>query len=223
MSALAQMLDANHHVLRELGWKLLQPYRYGETDEAHAQYLLEIARFPVGARVLDVGCGVGECARLMHEIRPDLRFTLLNFSAEQLKDCPATFEQVLADAHAIPYLPGAFDAVMFNHALGNMHIGQAFAEAVMVLRTGGVMLVNEIERTAGDGAHMHKMLAYEAIDGKSFERLAAEFGLVDCVHTTPAVTHEYLRAHWPHPELDYDQIFAGTRAAVWRFVKASPC
>lgn len=219
MSALAKMLDSNHHVLSERGWKLLQPYRYADSDVEHASVLLELAKFPFGASVLDVGCGVGECAKLMHQHRPDLKFTLVNFSREQLNDCPVRFPRELADAHSLPFADESFDAVMFNHALGNMDWQIAFAESARVLKPGGVMLVNEVERISGSDALMLERLAYQSLQRKKLEAFGAAIGMNSWDYHAPKVAKEYLREEWPHEEMAYEEVFAGTGAAVWRFKK----
>lgn len=219
-SGLAALLDREHHQLQRLGWKLLQTCRYAESDEAHAQVLLKLAAFPRGASVLDIGCGLGECARLMHQVRTDLRFTLVNFSAEQLKDCPRQFVLQLADAHSLPYKDASFDAVMFHYALGHMDWPIALAEAARVLRPGGVMLIHEIERVAGDNALMHRNCAYHAFDRCAVENIAARIGMQDVEHSVPVVVREFLREQWPsQAAISYEDLFAGTRPAVWRLTK----
>lgn len=219
MASLRDALNQQHPELQRLGWKLLQPYRYADSDEDHIAALLDIAQFPIGATVLDVGCGVGECARLMHDQRPDLNFTLVNFSEAQLADCPPHFVTKLADAHRLPYGEERFDAVMFHHALGNMDWQVALAEACRVLKPGGILLVNEVERTAGDGSTMARQLSYRALSAQRFRDFADGLGMTECAHLLPEVKQEYLRGVWPESDITYDTVFDGTRAAVWRLVK----
>jgi phosphoadenosine phosphosulfate reductase len=213
---LKNLLD-NHPSLRSQGLTVLQPYRFGPSDEAHTIYLLSVAEFPTGASVLDIGCGVGGCAALMRELRPDLKFTLLNFSQTQLDECPDGFTKCLADAHALPFASKSFDAVMFNAALGNMDFNRAFLEASRVLKVSGVMLVNEVERVSGDNALMQKTLLYSAISGAEMQRIAESANL-SIESYAPIVCSEFLRGIWSE-NASYDEVFAGTRPGVWRLVK----
>lgn len=215
--ALQQLLD-NQPNLRDRGLVILQPYRFGPTDQAHTGFLLDAAGFPRGASVLDIGCGVGGCAEAMHAMRPDLKFTLVNFSETQLRECPETFERKLADAHALPYPSRSFDAVMFNAALGNMDFNRAFLEAARVLKVGGVMLVNEVERVSGDNRRMYELLAYAAVDASELERIGESANL-SVERFTPPVAFEYLKSLWDDRGGSYGEAFDGTRPGVWRLVK----
>lgn len=222
MAGLAQIIDAQHEQLQALGWRLLQPYRFGVTDEDHIEALLDMAKFPHGARVLDVGCGVGECARLMRAQRPDLDFVLVNFSQAQLEDCPPEMEQHHADAHQLPFADESFDAVMFNAALGNMDCMIAMAEASRVLKPGGVLFLNEVRRIAGDNDNMERVLRFRAYPDDALIFFAAAMGLMQTPMDTASVYTEYLREVWPDDTpATYSEAFAGTEPGLWRFVKAA--
>ena len=210
-------LNFMHGELAARGWKLLQPFRFGPDDESHIRALLDFAEFPEGARVLDVGCGVGECARLMKLERPDLDFVLLNFSEAQLYDCPAEFDRQLADAHDLPFEDESFDAVMFHAALGNMDAMVALAEASRVLKPGGVLFLNEIAREGGPSDDMERLLSFRAYDRESLSQFAAWMGMVEERTQSPAFERAYLAEYMDSD--DYAKAFQGATPTLWRFVK----
>jgi ubiquinone/menaquinone biosynthesis C-methylase UbiE len=106
--------------------------------------LLDYFDPPKAAKVLDVGCGVGVVADIMADIRPDLRFTLLNISGAQLAMAPADMAKVRADMHDLPFPAGSFDAVMFCYSLGHGLLDKCIAEAARVLRPGGVLFIYDL-------------------------------------------------------------------------------
>lgn len=211
-------LDALHPDLVARGLRLLQPFRFAETDAKHIEVLLAAADFPAGARVLDVGCGVGRCAELMHEARPDLSFVLLNFSQAQLADCPERFETHLADAHALPFEEASFDAVMFNAALGNMDAKVALAEATRVLKPGGVLFLNELELGPEAGTEIERVLCFQAFQPEALSAFCADLGLGCDSVEAPPVFSAHLREHWDAEE-SYEEVFADIRPCLWRFTK----
>ena len=58
------------------GERIFQVFRFSDDDLAHCRALLHLADLPHRARVLDIGCGIGEFA--LHAQRADLFWTLLN-------------------------------------------------------------------------------------------------------------------------------------------------
>lgn len=210
-------IDNMHRQVMAIGWKLLQPFQFADNDAEHIRLLLGQARFPAGARILDVGCGVGECARLMKDQRPDLEFVLVNFSEAQLADCPEGFEKHLADAHDLPFSDESFDAVMFNAALGNMDAMVALAEASRVLKPGGVLFLNELARVEGDNADLERLLAFRAYPGEALCAFAGDMGFIEMSAKSPKVVFEALCAHMS--EADYRAAFNGVVPMLWRFVK----
>ena len=222
MSATLQssaQINAAHAEVTARGWKLLQPFRFAETDESHIDYLLNIAKFPLNARVLDAGCGIGECARLMKLVRPDLDFVLLNFSEAQLNDCPEGFEKIKANAHDLPFDDGAFDAVMFNAALGNMDCMVALAEASRVLKPGGVLFLNELCRIAGNNDELERVLNFRAYDYAALCEFAEAIGLERNATEFPAVRRKYLKEQMN--DGDYERAMQGACAMLCRFIKGA--
>lgn len=135
---------ATDHALTS-GVRVLQTHFYGSQRE-HVLRHLELMNPPHGAHIVDAGSGIGEVARIMHEARPDLTFTLVNVSKYQLDMSPRgdAFHYWLADFTASQLPSGFADVVMFNSALCQMPINQALSEARRVLKDGGQLFVSDI-------------------------------------------------------------------------------
>jgi SAM-dependent methyltransferase len=131
--------------LVERGHSILQSHKLGMTDIAHVRVLLDYFDPPQDARVLDVGCGVGEVAEYMSVMRSDLQFTLLNISGAQLEMAPPEMAKVRADMHALPFPAGSFDAAMYCYSLGHGLLDECIAEAARVLRPGGVLFIYDLD------------------------------------------------------------------------------
>lgn len=202
----------------DMGLRTLQPWRFADSDADHTSELLATFAPAPFARVLDVGCGFGETARLMKAQRDDLEFVLLNVVQSQLDRCPDEFERVLADAHDLPFPDESFGAVMYNAALCNMDVYVALAEASRVLKPGGVLFLNELQRTDGDNTALADWCGARAYTHEQLETLAGCFGLtLDRAHS-PAVAGDYLRGISVDPAA-YDAAFAGVKPGLWRFVR----
>lgn len=201
------------------GVRVLNANLFAETERGHVARLLELMNPPAGACVLDAGCGVGEVARVMREIRPDLTFKLLNLSQVQLDHCPADMERICADFAAIPLADESVDVVMFNYALCQAGDWMAvLREARRVLREGGVLFLNEMSRTSGTNLLLETMLqarAYPAADVIECARIAG-FRFDEGFFHEPVVRR--LRDVMPSGEV-HDLIFEGVEPATWRFLR----
>jgi ubiquinone/menaquinone biosynthesis C-methylase UbiE len=106
--------------LERSGSGLLQIHRFAADSQAHANELLAIFNPPEDNRVADVGCGVGELARLMRVTRPDLHFVLINKSPAQLAMCPTDLERIEGVAEALPLNRGDVDAILATYVIGHV-------------------------------------------------------------------------------------------------------
>jgi len=96
-----------------------------------------LAAAPAGARVVEVGAGPGLFAAYARARRPDLRWI-----ASEL--APAPWNDVVADAQALPFLSGGADAVLGLDIVHHVARPRAFfAEVARVLRPGGRLAVVE--------------------------------------------------------------------------------
>lgn len=204
----------------DMGMRLLQPWRFGESTDEHIDLLMEAFNPPFRARVLDVGCGFGETARLMEERRPDLSFVLLNILPEQLERAPESFERICGDAHNLPFTDASFDALMFNAALCNMDVRVALAEAARVLKPAGVLFLNELMREEGDNAALEDWCGARAYPHESLVALAESFGLQLDYIAEPSMAYPYLRAVIGDDD-GYDAAFSGVKPGMWRFTRSN--
>jgi SAM-dependent methyltransferase len=141
-------------------FRVLQGFRLAESDASHVFALLNFMDPPRSTYWLDVGCGFGEPARLMHALRPDLSFMLLNNNQLQLDHAPKIFERVQADMHDLPFVNQFFDGVMFLYSLCHADdLCRALAEAARVVRPGGQLFVYDYLRQDGDDQQSWRLLS----------------------------------------------------------------
>lgn len=203
----------------ERGMRVLNAFLFDETEQGHVSVLLDLMQASHGAVVLDAGCGLGEVALLMRDLRPDLTFKLLNIIPEQLEQCPEDMEQILADFSSMPLSDASVDIVMFNFALCHAHdVGAVLQEARRVVKEGGVVFINDMSRESGDNPLMQVGLNARAHTIGAIGSWAARAGLVieqALVHE-PAVMR--LRGVFESPSL-YDAMFDGVVPTTWRLVR----
>lgn len=131
--------------------------RYSRTTQDFHRWVFDHhARYP-HARVLELGCGTGLLwTRNRERIPPGWQLVLTDFSRGMLDatrghGIPAWFLQ--ADAQAIPFGAGQFEAVIANHMLYHVpNLALALSEIRRVLKPGGALYA----ATNGDG-HMREL------------------------------------------------------------------
>jgi 3'-phosphoadenosine 5'-phosphosulfate sulfotransferase (PAPS reductase)/FAD synthetase/ubiquinone/menaquinone biosynthesis C-methylase UbiE len=204
--------------LMERGMRVLNAHLFAQTELAHVARLLELMKPANGAVVLDAGCGVGEVALLMRELRPDLSFVLLNVSEMQLAHCPQDMRQVNADFAATGLADASVDVVMFNYSLcHSLDVPGALREAQRVLREGGILFVNDMVRREGDNRLARALLDtshhYPAHIAAWAQQ--AGFDADELLEHTPVV--ERLREVMG--DAAFDLVLHGTYPATFRFIK----
>ena len=119
-------------------------YRYRtRTDDLH-RWTVERVEWPVGSRVLDLGCGPGRHLARLGAARPDLGLFGADLSEGMLRVARETEPRLLpvaVDATRLPFATHTFGGVMANHML--YHVadqGRAVAEVRRVLAPGGAFV-----------------------------------------------------------------------------------
>lgn len=135
-------------------------YVHGEPDDDEVSRLVRQARFvatfsldtfeaPPGARVLDVGTGVGAMAAQLARLCPGIDLTGVDISEAQLARARALHPvatYVRADAACLPFADGSFDRVHMSWVLEHVREPLAILREVRrVLRRGGVAHLSEVD------------------------------------------------------------------------------
>lgn len=206
-----QIIDSITPDMVNKGHRVFQIHRFAGDDIAHVERLARWAELPQGARVIDLGCGVGEVARILNDIRPDLNFTLVNISAVQLDYCSENHRLLLCDFENIPLRDCSFDAALLCFSIGHGNASNVFREAGRLLNRGGVLFVYDMIRISGDNSKMEP-LQYYVGSRAEMERAAIGFRLD--FYMEPQDNGEYRRS-----VIGDSDAFDGTIPAVWRFIK----
>lgn len=112
-----------------------------------------------GDRVLDVCCGTGDLA--LAALEAGGRVTAVDFSEPMLAAAARKSDRVEwrhADALALPFDDGAFDAVTIGFGLRNVEdVDRGLAELRRVLRTGGRLGVLDVTQPRGLLRHFYAL------------------------------------------------------------------
>ena len=197
------------------GIRILQGFRLGPTDRAHISALLFHMEPGAGTRWLDIGCGFGEPAALMQELRPDLHFTLVNDNDFQLAQVPPYLDSHRADMHAMPFEAGAFDGAMFLYSLCHANgLMDALWESARVVRTGGRLFVFDYLRQHGDNARTQVVLGANFFNREELRAATRATGWQMNLVILPSGNDAVFRAAFGDIEL-YEELFASLVPVIW--------
>jgi 2-polyprenyl-3-methyl-5-hydroxy-6-metoxy-1,4-benzoquinol methylase len=145
----------------DAAWRQHGHEGYRATGEDWAVRTRILAEVPDGARVLDVGCGVGELLALLHERR--------GCRCHGLDIAPAAIEAVRARGFVgevamlptVPFADAAFDVVTCTEVLEHVSDARAtLRELRRVLAPSGRVLVSVPDGAVDDDdAHVHRFTA----------------------------------------------------------------
>jgi SAM-dependent methyltransferase len=131
--------------------------------------LLDAAAVRAGTRLLDLACGPGELAGAA--AKRGARVTGCDFSEAMLASASRRYPALRferADAQALPFAEGSFDAVTMAFLLGHLaEPARALAEAHRVLAPGGRLAIawwQGFEQAVPFGIMMRALAAYGELD-----------------------------------------------------------
>ena len=198
------------------GIKVLQGHRFADTEEAHIAKLLAYMQPARHTLWLDLGCGFGEPARLMHKLRPDLDFILLNNSSFQLDVAPSEFPRLCASMEAIPLADASVDGCMMLYSLCQADDAtSALREAARVTRPGGRLFVYDYLRLRGDNSLMGQRLSARAFYHRE---LRASSGWKEWSFVSPPGDDRVFRDIYGDDD-EYSLIFQDLRPTLWQAIR----
>lgn len=141
MYASAAAVTQETRRLASEGVNLLNFWRLAPDEAGHVAQALALLDLPPGAKVVDLGSGTGQFARLAGDVA---EFTLVNDCAEQLDQSPDGAWTYLADM-SDTRLPGVrYDAAILAYALGHADVVNTLEEAHRLLKPGGKVFLHDI-------------------------------------------------------------------------------
>ena len=191
--------------------------RFSTNPQGWMSWLIDHLHLADHHHVLDVGCGPGSLWQSpLAKLAPKARVTLLDLSEGMLiqardnvsqRDDPFSF--VLADAQAMPFADGRFDAVIAGHCLYHMpDRAQVLAEIRRVLEPGGSFYAS----TNGHN-HMRELRDWMATFDPGIDQIdvADAFGLENGANQLSAFFDDVILYRYPDalivtdvdPLLDY--------------------
>tara|TARA_R110000823_G_C15748125_1_gene481586 strand:- start:40 stop:681 length:642 start_codon:yes stop_codon:yes gene_type:complete len=201
------------HALVQNNIRVLQIHRFADHDFDHVKRLERWAELPLGAKVLDLGCGIGEVSRILKQLRPDLSFCLVNISKEQLLYADTTMKQHVCSFLNVPEPDESFEAAMFCFSIGHENQAKAMHEAYRLLKPNGVLFIYDMVRKSGNNENMEGV-SYTVWPRDLMESSASGFCLDYYMEPQDDGSYgKYVLGD------DYKHVFKGTIPAIWRFVK----
>lgn len=108
----------------------------------HVQLILSYFGDLSGKRILDVGCGKGRFARVLHERFPQSSLHAFDLAEAMLRFVPPGIERCAGSMTALPFASGTYDCAYATESLEHaVDIGSAVAEMCRVVRAGGRIVI----------------------------------------------------------------------------------
>lgn len=196
------------------GHRVFQIHRFAEGEAAHVARLEGWAAFQLNARVIDMGSGTGEVAKIFSKIRHDLDFCLVNISAVQIAYSP-DFKSHCCDFCAVPEPDASFDAAMFCFSIGHADLNAALKEAHRLLRSGATLFIYDMARVGGSNDSM-TAVDYVVHSREAMQQALHDAGFKSDFYMEPHDDGSYGRQVIGDA---YQQVFDGTIPAIWRMIK----
>jgi ubiquinone/menaquinone biosynthesis C-methylase UbiE len=139
----------------------------------HVQLLLEHFGDLNGKRVLDVGCGKGRFARVLHQRYPNSSIAAFDLAQAMLKFVPAGVSVCAGSMTALPFRSASIDCAYATESLEHaVDIDAAVAEMCRVVKPGGRIAI--IDKNAEHWGKLATPRWEKWFDRKQLERLLAK-------------------------------------------------
>ena len=129
-------------------YDLLNRLISGGQDMKWRRFVAEVAELPAGGRLLDIATGTGDIAFEALKLSPGAQVVGADFALEMMRvgrgrdPYGRRVAWMGADALALPYADGSFDAVVSGYLMRNVvDIPRALAEQRRALKPGGRIVV----------------------------------------------------------------------------------
>lgn len=136
----------------------------------HVQLLLEYLGDLNGSRVLDVGCGKGRFARILHGKYPHSKVCAFDLSEAMLRSVPDGVAPCAGSMTALPFPAEQFEAAYATESLEHaIDIEAAVAEMCRVVKPGGRIVI--IDKNAEHWGRLKTPEWEKWFDRKELEKL----------------------------------------------------
>jgi SAM-dependent methyltransferase len=201
----AYLRDVQYRDSSRLAARASLHVKYGTARVAWFPWVATQIAWPVGARVLEVGCGAGWLwAEASAHLPSGLYLTLTDLSPGMVAEAVARVgglgrhrrvEGRIADAQALPFAAASFDVVVANHMLYHVPDPRAaVAELARVLRSDGVLMAGTVGAT-----HLRELdeICTEVFDQPRISATVANFGVEV---GEPMLRGCFVEVEWRHYE-----------------------
>ena len=194
----AYLRDVQYRDSTRLAARASLHVKYGTARTAWFPWVATQIDWPVGARVLEVGCGAGWLwAEASAHLPGGLHLTLTDLSAGMVAEAVGRVAGLgrhrrvdgrIADAQALPFAADSFDIAVANHMLYHVPDPRlAVAELARVVRPDGVLIAGTVGAT-----HLRELaeIRAEVFGGPGFSppstRSASRWASPSCGAASPA-------------------------------------
>ena len=139
----------------------------------HVQLLIEYFGDLDSKRVLDVGCGKGRFARVLHERYPRGKMVAFDLAEAMLKYVPSGVPVCAGSMTALPFASESFECAYATESLEHaVDINAAVAEMCRVVKPGGRIAI--IDKNVEQWGRLETPRWEKWFDRKQLERLLAK-------------------------------------------------